>query len=1354
MNASLYPTKGIPYPYRYGTAQLIFPAKKNDLLLKLLKFFCCLFATFVLVSNMTLAQGPCPSSNCTSGDIRITKVELIKADGTALPNFCTPGVDLQVKLRVTFEVTSKTRYGFLVVANILINGNSIGTIAHCNPGTFAKGLHTMDVSTLSNGNSIIWPCGSLIQLKDVYTAWDQQVATASHPGICTYLNSDGTISNCASINPKCKFYGANEPIVIVAPLIASFTTQEGACNSQKRSWTFTSTTTGGTNPYTYTWNFGDGTPPLVTTQNPVTHEYAYSVTGNVNVSLSVKDASTPTNQTSAAQPQTISITSCCVASTAPTSASAVQSVICLGGNTNISVSGGSLGTNASWKWYKDGCGTGSSIGTGATITVNPTVTTTYFVRAEGDCGTTSCASVTVTVKTPSTNPTGASAVSTILCQGQSSSLSVTGGSLGTNASWKWYAGGCASGAPIGTGTSITVTPSVTTTYFVRAEGDCNNTGCASVVVTVKTFSTAPTSASAIQSTICSGTSTNLSITGGSLGTNALWKWYIGGCGNESAIGTGSTISVSPTQTTTYYVRAEGDCGNTSCVSVTVTVKNPSTNPTGASAVSATLCQGQSTQLSVTGGSLGTNASWKWYAGGCASGASIGTGPSITVTPSSTTTYFVRAEGDCNNTICASVLVTVKTLSTAPTGAIAASPAICIGGNTNMSVVGGSLGTGASWKWYQDGCASGASIGSGATINVNPTQTTTYFVRAEGDCNNTTCASVQVTVNPASFGGTLASDRTVCLGSNSGLLSLSGHIGSVRHWEVSQTSATEGFIPIAGTAGMTSLTSGVIDQNIWFRVVVKNGGCSDAISNAVKITMQMPIDNNYVTESQIICMGNTPAGLNGFTPVGGNGGYSYQWQSRTSGSWSNITSATGKNYQPGAITQNTQFRRIVSSGAACPSNTSPPLTISISPDGQVFTISKTNFCQSAPNTGKVKLNDSYPGVSYQLKKASDNSNVQGPQIGTGDALEWTGLAVGTYYVYGTGLAPTYCTSRTANVTILMFDCTEFYTLSQGGYGNNGGSCLGSDAVNTILTLLGNTDLVIGTTNSITIPATIEGATKLNQSLPGGSGASALPAGNCIITSGCFVSPTYLTSGGKINNGLLSQTIVMSLNARWNNNALMLFPIRSGYLTTQEMNGCYPNTTPGENCDIVSIQINPNVVSYLGPNATVATLLQLANDVLGGTKTPGINGVPSYSDISGALNSLVVAFHDGRRFLNYFPTQQGCELLTSSPNIETTTASTSTSILAEREASSILTVTAFPNPFSDNINFEINAKQPGKAMLEVYTITGQKVKTVYNGNINAGKQRFSMSVPTHQRSVLFYVFRMGDQKITGKLLYSGR
>ena len=319
-----------------------------------------------------------------------------------------------------------------------------------------------------------------------------------------------------------------------------------------------------------------------------------------------------------------------------------------------------------------------------------------------------------------------------------------------------------------------------------------------------------------------------------------------------------------------------------CASVTVTVKTPSTNPTGASAVSSILCIGQSTDLSVTGGSLGTNASWKWYAGGCGSGASIGTGPSITVTPTVTTTYYVRAEGDCNNTICASVVVTVKTLSSAPTGASAASPAICIGGSTNISVTGGSLGTGASWKWYVGGCASGASIGNGTTINVNPSQTTTYFVRAEGDCNNTTCASVQVTVNAASAGGTLASDKTICAGSNSGLLSLSGNIGSILRWEGSYTNAVGSYAPIGNTTGLTSFTSGALYQDVWVRVVVKNGACSEATSNAVKITVQWPIGNNYIDQSQIVCSGQYSCRINRI--------YSNWWR------WQLFLSMAKKNYR--------------------------------------------------------------------------------------------------------------------------------------------------------------------------------------------------------------------------------------------------------------------------------------------------------------------------------------------------------------------------------------------------------------------------------------------------------------------------
>ena len=1010
MNTIFYPTSH-PYHQRYGAAQLILPLRKNDtLLLKLyqkilsIKSLLCFLTVLLFTVSTTTAQGPCPTSNCVSGDIRITKVELLKLDGSQLPSSCAAGTSIQIKLRVTFDVTSATRYGFLVVSKLYLNNNLAGTISNCDPATFSQGIHTMDVAQYINGDPIMLACGSLVQLKDTYTAWDQQAPSLSHPGVCTFLNANGTISDCQEIAPKCKFYGENEPIEIVAPLVASFTASEGSCSGLKRSWTFTSTSIGGKTPYTYTWNFGDGTPPLVTTQNPVTHEYAYSVSGNVNVTLSVEDASSPTHQVSATQPQTISVTSCCVASTAPTGASAVQSSICSGSNTNISV------------------------------------------------------------------------------------------------------------------------------------------------------------------------------TGGALGTGAAWKWYVGGCGNGTSIGTGATINVNPTQTTTYYVRAEGDCGTTSCASVTVTIKNPSTAPTGASAVSAIICNGQSTGLSVTGGSLGAGASWKWYAGGCASGSSIGTGASITVSPSATTTYYVRAEGECNNTTCASVVVTV----------------------------------------------------------------------------------------------------------------------------------------------------------------------------------QQPISNNTIQASQTICSGNIPAALTGSTPSGGDGNYSYQWQIKTTGGFSNISGANSKDYAPGAISEITQFRRIVSAGAACANSTSAAVTISISAESQVYAISGTNFCISAPNTGTVKLMDSYAGVTYQLKNAADDSDVQPAQIGTGDALTWTGLGAGTYYVYGTGLAPTFCTSQTANVTVFMFDCSVFYTLTQGYYGGkNGKSCIGSNPVNTIKYLLGTTDLVTGTTNSVTVPATNEGAMKLNQTMPGGNTPNALPAGNCIITTGCFVSPTYLTSQARINNILLSQTITLGLNVRWQNGQLLLFPIKSGYLTTQKMKGCFPDAVLVEVCEsgtISSLLMNQNVVNYLGANGTVGDLLQLANDVLGGTKTPGIDGVPSYADVNEAVDCINKSFDEGRRFLNYFETKQTCEMLFPSPALPV--SATTTIVSSQREMLNTTTITAYPNPFSDNISFDVDAKESGKAMLEVYTVTGQKVKTVYNGSLNAGRQRFTLTVPTHQRSVLFYVFIMGDQKLTGKLLFSGR
>jgi len=80
----------------------------------------------------------------------------------------------------------------------------------------------------------------------------------------------------------------------------------------------------------------------------------------------------------------------------------------------------------------------------------------------------------------------------------------------------------------------------------------------------------------------------------------------------------------------------------------------------------------------------------------------------------------------------------------------------------------------------------------------------------------------------------------------------------------------------------------------------------------------------------------------------------------------------------------------------------------------------------------------------------------------------------------------------------------------------------------------------------------------------------------------------------------------------------------------------------------------------------------------------------------------------------------------------------------------TVKAYPNPFSDKINFVVTTPISGKGSLEVYNMMGQKVRTVYQGFIAAGTQTFQMNSQKQQVANLIYVLRIGDKKMTGRIL----
>ena len=176
----------------------------------------------------------------------------------------------------------------------------------------------------------------------------------------------------------------------------------------------------------------------------------------------------------------------------------------------------------------------------------------------GNCSATS--NLTATVNSLSTNPTSATASSTTICIGGSTTLTLNGGSAGTAAAIQWYSASCG-GTAVGSGNALSVSPTMTTTYYGRFEGTCNNTTCASVTITVNQLPTASAG-----STISTFVGDYETISGASA-TNGTILWTENGAGNFDEIW--FPVGNPTTLTPTYYVD-EADWGNTITLTMTVT----------------------------------------------------------------------------------------------------------------------------------------------------------------------------------------------------------------------------------------------------------------------------------------------------------------------------------------------------------------------------------------------------------------------------------------------------------------------------------------------------------------------------------------------------------------------------------------------------------------------------------------------------------------------------------------------------------------------------------------------------------------------------------------------------------------
>ena len=121
-----------------------------------------------------------------------------------------------------------------------------------------------------------------------------------------------------------------------------------------------------------------------------------------------------------------------------------------------------------------------SIASGGTF---PQGTTPVTYDAVDGSGNTASCTFDVIVDTESTDPSSITASTNVACAGAPVTLTVNGGTLGTNAQWYWYIGACG-GQLVGSGSTVVVNPLSTANYFVRAEGPCNSTACVGVLIDV------------------------------------------------------------------------------------------------------------------------------------------------------------------------------------------------------------------------------------------------------------------------------------------------------------------------------------------------------------------------------------------------------------------------------------------------------------------------------------------------------------------------------------------------------------------------------------------------------------------------------------------------------------------------------------------------------------------------------------------------------------------------------------------------------------------------------------------------------------------------------------------------------
>lgn len=168
------------------------------------------------------------------------------------------------------------------------------------------------------------------------------------------------------------------------------------------------------------------------------------------------------------------------------------------------------------------------------------------------------------------------------------------------------------------------------------------------------------------------------------------------------------------------------------------------------------------------------------------------------------------------------------------------------------------------------------------------------------------------------------------------------------------------------------------NNRLFRVIVDSAGLGvrKDTSISVVLTVLNSISKAAISQSQIVCYNTSPDTLR-ITQIatGGNGTFTYQWQSSSNGNtWSNISGQSANKYFPGKLIASTYYRIFATSGFGCGSVASDSVFIEVLPQFKAGNISQSHsICYNTqPDTIRIlqKPTGGNGTYTYQWIRSTD------------------------------------------------------------------------------------------------------------------------------------------------------------------------------------------------------------------------------------------------------------------------------------------------------------------------------------------------------------------------------------------------